>query len=245
MRRKPNCFNQKTSINEGILWSLGFWSLGSNLAKMYYLFNFINTVYILSGFSGTICSSQSHNLNSSLFGLLTTDSTEINWIFLVIVIDWELRIYPCVKQETLRPDLTKAGCWTQENVNWETIPWEQLSHSSVREVPMSSRLSPRLKLPGSFSSDHGLCQLNTKGGVKLGDLCILSVQNQSQHHSPVSGWHLTPTEASLNSHCFKACVVFKQSLWFSLSYLPPQCKMRKLPCWRNYIKSGKKIVYSG
>lgn len=59
---------------------------------------------------------------SALSDLLTTDSTEINWIFLVIVIDGGLRIYLCVKHGTLRSDLTKAGCWTQENVNWETIP---------------------------------------------------------------------------------------------------------------------------
>lgn len=207
-----------------------------------YLFNFRNTVNILSGFSGTICSSQSHNLNSSVWSVNYT--FQINWIFLVTVIDWGLRIYLCVKQETLRPDRTKAGCWTQENVSWETTLWEQPRRSDAKGVPASSRTSPRVKLPGSLISAHGFCQLNTKGGVKLGDLCMLSVQNQSQHHSPVSGWHLTPTEVSLNSHCFKACVVFKQSLWFSLSYLPPQCKRQKLPCWWNYAKSGGEIVYS-
>jgi len=110
--------------------------------------------------------------------------------------------------------------------------------------PNAQQTGPHSEPPGSFSPDRGLCQLNTKGGVKLGDLCMLSVQNQSQHHSPVSGWHLTPTAVSLNSHCFKACVVFKQSLWFSLSYLPPQCEMHKLPCWWNYTKSGGKTVYS-
>lgn len=68
----------------------------------------------------------------------------------------------------------------------------------------SSRPGWHLKLPGSVGSDRGLLQLNTKGGVELGDLCMLSVQNRSQHHSPVSGWHLTPTEVGLNGHCFKA-----------------------------------------
>lgn len=42
--------------------------------------------------------------------LLTTYSTEIKWIFLVIVIDEELRISLCVKHGTLRSDLTKARC---------------------------------------------------------------------------------------------------------------------------------------
>lgn len=83
------------------------WCLGSNLVKMY-LFNFTNTVNILSGFSGTICSSQSHNLNSSLWSFNYT--FQINWIFLVAVIDRGLRIYLRVKQETLGPDRTKAGC---------------------------------------------------------------------------------------------------------------------------------------
>lgn len=46
----------------------------------------------------------------ALSDLLTTDSTEINWIFLVIVIDGGLRIYLCVKHGTLKLDLTKAGC---------------------------------------------------------------------------------------------------------------------------------------
>lgn len=45
----------------------------------------------------------------ALSDLLTTDSTEINWIFLVIVIGEGLRIYRCVKHGTLRSDLTKAG----------------------------------------------------------------------------------------------------------------------------------------
>lgn len=74
----------------------------------------------------------------ALSDLLTTDSTEINWIFLVIVIGEGLRIYRCVKHGTLRSDLTKAGHWTQENVNWETTPWEQVRLGSVREVPWAA-----------------------------------------------------------------------------------------------------------
>lgn len=53
-----------------------------------------------------------------------------------------------------------------------------------QERSMSSRPSWHLKLLGS--SDHGLFQLNTKAAVEPGDLCLLSVQNRSQHHSPVS-----------------------------------------------------------
>lgn len=56
-----------------------------------------------------------------------------------------------------------------------------------RRGAMSSRPSWHLKLPGSVGSGHGLFQLKTKGGVELGALCMLSAQNQSQHHSPVSG----------------------------------------------------------
>lgn len=68
-----------------------------------------------------------------------------------------------------------------------------------------------LEAPWKPRSDRGLFQQSTKGGAELGALCMLSVQNQSQHHSPVSGWHLTPTEVSLNRHCFKA-LLFLSSL---------------------------------
>lgn len=100
----------------------------------------------------------------------------------------------------------------------------------------SSRPGWHLKLPGSVGSDRGLLQLSTKGGVELGDLCLLSVQNQSQHHSPVSGWHLTPPEVSLNGHCFKA-----------LLFLSSHRGSARAPCYPGaamLVKNREEVVYS-
>lgn len=105
--------------------------------------------------------------------------------------------------------------------------------------PMSSRPSWHLKLPGSAGSDHGLFQLNTKGGVELRDLCMLSVQSQSQHHSPASGWHLTSTEVSLNSHCFKALLFLSSHCGSAWATCYPSARCTAVLLVILYEKQGK------
>lgn len=55
--------------------------------------------------------------------------------------------------------------------------------------PMSSRPSWHLKLPGSPGSDHGLFQLNTKGGVELGG--FMYVVSSEPEPTPFSCERLT------------------------------------------------------
>lgn len=126
---------------------------------------------------------------SALSDLLTTDSTEINWIFSVIVIDGGIKNLSLCKtwDPQVGPDkgrmLDSGKCKLGDN----PMRASECESKQRTRGAMSSRPSWHLELPGSIGSDHGLFQLSTKGGVELGDLCVLSVQSQSQHHSPVSG----------------------------------------------------------
>lgn len=156
MCRKTNCFHQRTNIYEGILWSLG-----SSLTKMY-LLNFINTKYShWPQWDYLQCSVSKPEL-IILSGLLATDFIETICILLVIETDRIKNLSVC-KTRDPQARLTKAGCWTQENVNWETTLWEQFQ---CKRDPSGQQIKPAFEAPWKLQLRPWVLPAEHKGWCK-------------------------------------------------------------------------------